>query len=820
MSLTDDKSIKSGEQLKGAASDDPDAGGSTNWRAVIEIFFWLTALLIAITGALFVAPITSDPDNSICSRNNYDAIHLAAVISHGMDKLLSDPLEYYNAPYLHPDTNHLRGTNSFLGESILALPIRLLAGDRPLLIAALARIVTVILSALFTTLMLRELGVRQSLALAGGALSVLISTNGIFVDRIQSLTNQWLALAVFVCAGVYKGRRAWWRLALLVFALFMLVTSSIYTTVMLLSVVPFLLPLLLTARHAPSSWPKTGILILTVAVAAVITAAAMWPWLTDRWDMGVYAQEEFLAIKNWNSVNLGPLLHSPPEFEGCVIPFLPPVRFDGYYPGHAVVAAFLLVLTLPAAAWFNKKKQRSEQLSASEAGTTYFGIVNAVSRFTMYACGGALGFIGLAWLFGIEPLRLSGTFVDILIWGLVVSWALRLATWSRPWRGDSETISFLGSAALFSAAILYLLSLGSPLEFFIRGPEIAQGIFKLESILIPPLGQIRVVDKFIAITGWFLIVGLTLKLEYLSRRFWKWVPHFTASLLLLLAFAGWISANFETSPWEPMPEGYGLLKNSKGTGGLLELPLTRWNTHVAIFRMAWQREHGRPIVAGLNSQAPPYYEHARGVFNGFPSRECLWLMSRWNVDTVLENVNPKDSERSGLKLPKGVILRDSLDGWLLFDVVNYQPAEDFESDKSADTLSWSLPEVTADDEAARLAGDGSTFYLNSAELDSHTSLDFQIETGRCLTAVMIDYGYALKALIPSSIEVQGYVDGRWEDLTSGNSGSFLRARAADLLLRRKFVRLVIEAKPSQATLFRLRAPRNKWHVAELRVSSR
>jgi hypothetical protein len=65
-------------------------------------------------------------------------------------------------------------------------------------------VATLALVAVFTGLLLRELGVRASLALAGGCLSVLIATTTVFVDRLQSLSIQWLPLGLLFALRYWR----------------------------------------------------------------------------------------------------------------------------------------------------------------------------------------------------------------------------------------------------------------------------------------------------------------------------------------------------------------------------------------------------------------------------------------------------------------------------------------------------------------------------------------------------------------------------------------------------------------------------------------
>jgi hypothetical protein len=287
-----------------------------------------------------------------------------------------------------------------------------------------------------------------------------------------------------------------------------------------------------------------------------------------------------------------------------------------------------------------------------------------------------------------------------------------------------------------------------------------------------------------------------------------------STLLIAVAFTGIIGSEFGVTVLNEIPDGYRLLDASTEKGGLLELPLIRWNNRLAVFRMAWQREHGRPIVDGMTSQAPPWFRHAREVFNTFPSDECLWLMRRWRIDSVLISEPFREIETAALSRGDG-IQRGVLKDWKLYDIKSKNVAA-FATDDLAETFEWKTPKTAPNRQA--LLTDGATYYTKAVELDADENLEFEINKDKTLNAIKIDYGYGFNARIPSRIEVEGLINGRWEKVVSHKSGRFLRARAADLLLHRKPARLVITVKPVRASRFRLRAERKSWHIPELRVS--
>ena len=233
-----------------------------------------------------------------------------------------------------------------------------------------------------------------------------------------------------------------------------------------------------------------------------------------------------------------------------------------------------------------------------------------------------------------------------------------------------------------------------------------------------------------------------------------------------------------------------------------------------IQRMGWQREHGRPILSGYTGYPPAWYPHAMYVFNGFPSAESLWLAKKWGIETVLISGGDEPIGNAS-SLQDDLIFRGKSGSLCLYDIESSAEPQNFDSRPGG--LNWVVPAIRASRKRQARIGDGSTTLGSSIRIESAEGLEFRIPDGRSLVAVEIDYGYGLLTNIPSDIRLMGIAGDREFDLTRGGSGRFLRARAADLLMNRKPVRLIIVAQPNRITRFRLVANRPGRHVPELRV---
>ena len=228
------------------------------------------ALLLALglVSGVLVARLPPDLETTVVTRRHHGADPLlsAVLLRFGVDSLLHHPSRYFQPPILFPDPNPLRGTEPLVAEALLAVPFRLALGDRPAAVYTWVKIVTLALLTLGTGLMLKELGVRLSLCLLGGGLTVLVSTTVVFADRLQAVSLQWLPLSVLFALRYWRSGRPSQAAAFAV-CLFLTVQASLYTTVMLLAVAPFLAPLLLVLRGEANARSRATGLALGAAAA-------------------------------------------------------------------------------------------------------------------------------------------------------------------------------------------------------------------------------------------------------------------------------------------------------------------------------------------------------------------------------------------------------------------------------------------------------------------------------------------------------------------------------------------------------------------------
>ncbi|MCG6928197.1 MAG: hypothetical protein LJF30_23175 [Acidobacteria bacterium] len=774
--------------------------------------FPVLLLALGLVAGVLVARVPPDLERTVVTRRHHtsDPLHTAVLLRFDVDSLLHHPTRYFQPPFLYPDPNPMRGTEPLIAEALLAVPFRLLLGDRPAGVFTWVRIVTLALLTFATGLMLKELGTSRALALLGGGLAVLVASTPFFFDRLQAVSLQWLPLGIFFAAR-YGKRGRLLDLGAFGVCVFLTIQASLYTTVMLLAVVPFLLPL---ARHGLMVDRRRTLSLGGAALAAgAVSILVLWPYLTRRGDIAVYSSAAFVGEKSWGAAALNALLTTAPEYEANRWPPSPPARWGDVYPDAAVYpgAAFVLMVAVVALLALVDGVRARRDGRAPPGGVATRGALALLLT----------AFVGTvahsAWAGPSSATRFAA---GGLLWVVLVAWWLRLARWPRV--GDSEgALRLLASASSLAALVLLFLSFGSPVRLEAFGPGFLEGLFRPLSSVFTPLRELRELKRFLMPAGWAAVVAFVLMLELRLRRRAPAAAAVLATVLLALGLGERLRADTRKVFVPPPPAPYALLEDSSGTGGLLELPFEPWGQVRSVQRMLWQPSHGRPIVAGKTGIDPGWYTPAREVFNEFPSDESVRLMRTWGLDSVLDH-RPDAAPLDGATLPEGVVPRGRQRDrggrreWRLYDVLGSSPALTPEPTPGPGT--WRRPGGATGDAAAPPATDGSP--STAGEITSPDGLELRAPDEGIVVALELDYGPGRFNRVPPQLSVLGLVDGEWTNLTMPPSGTLLRARAAEQLLRHQSARLVITLQPSAARRLRLLSSRVPWDLPEVRVRVR
>jgi hypothetical protein len=759
-------------------------------------------LLLALVGlgaGLVVARVPGDPEASVVTRRHHGADPLlsAVLLRFAASSLLTSPARYFSPPILYPDPNPLRGTEPLVAEALLALPFRAALGDRPALVYTCVKIATLALVAFASGLLLRELGVRLSLCLLAGGLSVLSATTTVFADRLQALSLQWLPLALVFALRFWRGGRAV-HAAGFGACLFLHVQASLYTAVMLLGVAPFLVPLLRPLVAAAGARQRLPGLAAAAAAAAFLCLLVLWPYAADRADVAAYSTAGYAADKNWNAIALTDPLTSPPEYPPEGLRVAPAISWDGVYPG----TAFLLFVACAAALALVDRGHAvaTEPSPATKRWLVLLLGVLVLSTSVSITMGASAATRALA---------------TAALWGALATWCVRLLRWPVS-GGDDGRLKLFASALFLAGFVLLLLGLGSPISLHYGSDPLLEGLFRPLSTLVSPLREMRELKRCLLPAGWAAIVATAIALELRLRQRPRVLGRLVAGALLAIGFGERLDADTRRASLPGVPGPYELLRQSHRGGGLLELPFDEWGRIASVHRMLWQPSHGRPIVAGKTGLDPAWYTPAFHVLGEFPSEESLWLLRAWDIGTVLDG-------RGGAEpvWPSGVELRGRAEGprgeWRLLDLAPGGEGAERLAEPELGDGSWQAAVVVGGPAppSATLASDGS---LDTAiEAIEPAGLVVATPSGFLPLAIELDYGSGRFSRVPASLRVLGRDGGDWSELTDAATGRHLRARAAYQLMRLRSARLVIRLRPGPARELKLVADAGPWDLPELRL---
>jgi hypothetical protein len=200
--------------------------------------------------------------------------------------------------------------------------------------------------------------------------------------------------------------------------------------------------------------------------------------------------------------------------------------------------------------------------------------------------------------------------------------------------------------------------------------------------------------------------------------------------------------------------------HSKRKGGIYIHREMTWNTRSGVLMIATARELQRPIVNGYLGLSPPWFGYATAVLHRFPDPEAVWLLRKWNVDTVVglpgsvADQPPESFEK--VFEDRGLIVWD-----LKPQVADFHPSE-----------GASLPSVNP----VRIAGTW------SRRPDHPSVITLRAPEGFRVAALEVHFGQSAVGAIPGSINV--FDSSLSVKLNQGRAGEWIESLAADALLRR------------------------------------
>ena len=765
------------------------------------------ALLLALglVSGVLVARLPPDLGTTVVTRRHHGADPLlsAVLLRFGVDSLLHHPSRYFQPPILFPDPNPLRGTEPLVAEALLAVPFRLALGDRPTAVYTWVKIVTLALLTLGTGLMLKELGVRLSLCLLGGGLTVLVSTTVVFADRLQAVSLQWLPLSVLFALRYWRSGRPTQAAAFAV-CLFLTVQASLYTTVMLLAVAPFLAPLLIVLRGEANARSRATGLALGAAAAAALCLLILRPYVTDRADVAAYSTAAYASEKSWNPASLTDPLTSPPEYGLPGWRLGPASSWDGLYPGTGFV---LLLVGLAALGLADAVRSRKRPHDAGPLPPSH----RASGRLLALLLAGLAGAVTLAALTGAGggARFAAGAF----LWSALATWWVRLALWPKPATGETG-LGLAASAAGLAAFVFLLLSLGSPIGLHTYGNPASRGDLRPSLVAAGAAAGDEGAQALPLPAGWAAVVAATLALELRLRGRPRALGPALAAVVLLVALAERVQADTRKAFAPPPPEPYELLRLSDRSGGSSSFRSTSGAGSPPSTACSGSRRTGGPSPpAGRGWTLPGTRRPGRCGTSSRRKRACSCCAP--GASTACSTRGPATSRRG----PRasfsagGEPMPGSRDG---------NGACSTCSPEAIGTVSVRSPHPTPgrgrgreapDAGAAAPAVDGSV--ETAGEITGPEGL-LLVAPGD-VSAVELDYGRGRFGRVPSSLRVLGLVGDEWLDLTEEPTGAHLRARAANQLLTQRAARLVVRLRPGRVSKLRLVSDDVPWDLPEVRV---
>jgi hypothetical protein len=388
----------------------------SEWPRALALFVLLT---IALTWPLVLRLRIMDPG---------DSAFFAWVMAWERHALLTDPASLPHTNALSPARYTLGLDEPVLGTTLLGLPLWPFTNDA-VLIYSLVRLVTYVLSALFTWRLARELGVGTPAALVAGALFAFSPVRVDQIAHLSTLGTQWLPLtALFVVRFAREGRAGQALLAGLFYALGCY-ACGYHGLLGALVWPPFAAVLMwgrwrLLARAVPA-------LVLTPLLLwplHALHAAALGPLIQVRSaaETAMYSArlESFLSVSSWNHV-YGGLLSGFQSEANNLFPGLVPLLLilaatltltrDRRAPSRAALA-FALLVAVGGLVALGPEIRVGDHVLATSPVALLRTLVAPLGSIRAYGRAGIFVALGLAVLaaLAIEALRMRSRTVALV----------------------------------------------------------------------------------------------------------------------------------------------------------------------------------------------------------------------------------------------------------------------------------------------------------------------------------------------------------------------------------------------------------------------
>lgn len=272
---------------------------------------------------------------------------LAWTVSWDIHKLLTDPLNIYNANIFYPNANTLTYSEHFIGGSILALPVWLITGGNPAASFNFLMILGYTLNAFCAYILIKYLTKSRLSGIIGGIIFGYCSYRIANFGHLQNMLVFYIPLLVYFFYKYIELRKNKFLTGAGISLLMMSLTSWYHMIFIWAMFVLFLLYFLFRKKLDKKDLIKIGILIITNLL--IILPFALPYFEFNKQNQSAYSINE---LKTY-SADIGGYLMSPPNtfFGGVVLPWLKitkerwqeNINFIGYI---ALVLSFIAVFTI------------------------------------------------------------------------------------------------------------------------------------------------------------------------------------------------------------------------------------------------------------------------------------------------------------------------------------------------------------------------------------------------------------------------------------------------------------------------------------------
>jgi hypothetical protein len=691
--------------------------------------------------AYFIAPFTFGGKTVIVPPgSDSDAILATLLIAGGSDKLLSDPAAFYDTSILYPDRTQLRSTEPFIGFVLLALPLRALLRLSDADVFEVLRWLLVFAALSYAFLFYKAIGLMTTMSVAGAVLGWSHRWLVEDIERLQVVSIPLIFAALYYGVMVWNSRRPriGHRVGLFVSSALYPLCGAINATIAAVAgllVLPWILKSLIhVARRR-----RLAVCVFPIALAAVVDAAVLAPWLFDRADLTVYLAEAFLQIKHWNSTRLPLRLQDMSlYFEGMV--------------GRGMGAALLVLLVLAVTRRVRVlTRGRAAQGPGIRMPGTYFWPL--LASVALVAAGLRLQAGELAALF-------LGLLFHVLCWGtLAVYWRQMLS-------------STLDERDITEPALMLSFGIGTFLCLMSFGPvyssnpnAFASHIVRVLLDVISPLKLIREYQRLWVVGIMVLSVYVTIRLGVAMRPHGRLVRASAAAIVIIATLSSIYNRELVASAVIEAPRAIvQAMSHSRAAGGVYVHAEMDWNSRAGVFMVAIARETGRPFVNGYLGVMPPWYGYARNVLHRFPDPEALWLLRKWNVNTVVSLPGTIAAEP-----PASVDMVFEHGGINVWEIA--RAGSNVEHPSRSDDTVWA--------KAARV--EAAWFRADHA---GGRAIVVRIPERFHVKAVEFQFGPSLVHLIPAEIRLNAFDGTAGATINRGRAGEWMESLAADALLRR------------------------------------